>query len=303
MPDIHRLTRAAMAWLLLATLVVAGESAPITSGQRVFTCGHSLHAFWINPILDELARAAGIAGHQTVGVSKIGASQVIQHWEVPDDRNQAKQALRAGLVDVLTLSPMHRPDAGIGLFAELARQGNPKARVTVQEFWMPYDKDEWPMHSAPVDKDAMSEAALNVVHAPYFAAMDAQVRELNAKAGHQELFVVPVGQAVIALRARIAAGAVPGIARQSDLFSDPLGHPMPPLQALAAYCHFAVIYHRSPVGLALPSVLSGPARNFAGNPIEVPGKAGWDDRLNRQLQELAWAAVIAHPLSGVTAAP
>ena len=166
---------------------------------------------------------------------------------------------------------------------------------------MPFDKNEWPMHSAQVDKDAMTEADLKALHEPYFTAMDAYVRGINAKAGRQELFVVPVGQAVIALRARIISGTVPGIAKQSDLFSDPTGHPLPPLQALAAYCHFAVIYRRSPVGLPLPSVLSGPARNFAGNYIEVPGKAGWDDRLNQLLQELAWAAVTSHPLSGVTA--
>ena len=29
------------------------------------------------------------------------------------------------------------------------------------------------------------------------------------------------------------------------------GHPKPPLRALIAYCHFAVIHHRNPVGLAV----------------------------------------------------
>ena len=59
------------------------------------------------------------------------------------------------------------------------------------------------------------------------------------------------------------------------------------LQALAAYCHFAVIYRTSPVGLPLPAVLAK-ANNTA-----------WDEKLNRLLQELAWDAVTHHPLTGV----
>lgn len=58
---------------------------------------------------------------------------------------------------------------------------------------------------------------------------------------------------------------------------------------LNAYCHYAVIYKRSPVGLPVPAALKG-----AKNPA-------WDDKLNAVLQEVAWEAVTAHPLSGVTA--
>jgi len=59
------------------------------------------------------------------------------------------------------------------------------------------------------------------------------------------------------------------------------------LRFLSAYCHFAVIYRRSPIGLPLPSVLGS-------NPA-------WGDALNRLLQQLAWDAVTRHPLSGVKA--
>jgi 6-phosphogluconolactonase len=101
------------------------------------------------------------------------------------------------------------------------------------------------------------------------------------------LYVVPVGQAVIALREKIIAGQAPGLKQQEDLFTDPLGHAKPPLQALVAYCHFAVIYQRSPVGLPMPAIMSN-----ANNP-------NWDAKLNLLLQELAWDAVTQHPLSGV----
>ena len=67
--------------------------APITQGQRVFTCGHSFH-FWVPPILSNMAQGAGIQGHVAVGLSAIGGSRVIQHWDVPDAKNLAKKSLR-----------------------------------------------------------------------------------------------------------------------------------------------------------------------------------------------------------------
>ncbi len=125
------------------------------------------------------------------------------------------------------------------------------------------------------------------MHAEYFKSMDEQVVALNQKHDKQVVYVVPVGQAVIELRERIAAGKVPGLTKQTDLFTDAIGHATPPLQALVAYCHYAVIYRRSPLGLSLPAVLKN-----ANNP-------SWDESLNQLLQELAWDAVVHHPLSGV----
>jgi hypothetical protein len=103
------------------------------------------------------------------------------------------------------------------------------------------------------------------------------------------LFVIPAGQAVNALRERIMAGQVPGLKTQADLFADALGHGAPPLKVLVAYCDFAVIYRRSPVGLPVPEILKK-----EHNP-------NWDAKLNRVLQEVAWEAVTQHPLSGVKA--
>ena len=137
-----------------------------------------------------------------------------------------------------------------------------------------------------IDRDAKTMAQLRGEHAPYFKSMDEHVRELNTKYGKEAVFVVPAGQAVLALREKVIKGEVPGVAKQSDLFSDPIGHPRSQIKVLAAYCHFAVIYRRSPVGLPVPSELS-----------KLPDA----EKLNRLLQELAWEAVTQHPLSGVKA--
>jgi len=266
---------------------------PITTGLRVFTCGNSFHAWFVPEILQDMAQGAGIKGHEIVGVSKIGGSRAIQHWDVPDDKNEAKAALRAGKADVLTLACMLQPDDGIEKFAELGQQYNPNIRVVLQEFWIPSDKFEWPYKGdiSLVNFDASSISDLRKMHEPYFKGMDDYVRALNAKWGKQVLFVVPAGQAILNLREKIVAGQVPGIEKQSDLFADKIGHPRPPLEALVSYCNFAVVYRRSPVGLPLPAVL---AREH--NPK-------WNDQLNRLLQEIAWDAVTHHPLSGLPQQP
>ncbi|MCW3098968.1 MAG: hypothetical protein JWL77_4586 [Chthonomonadaceae bacterium] len=265
------------------------KGEPITKGLRVFTAGNSFHAWFIAPILKDMALGAGIEGHEIVGESKIGGSEAIQHWNVPDDQNKAKAALSAGSVDVLTLACMLHPDDGIAKFAEFGLAHNPDFRISLQEFWIPWDKFEWPYkgREEDVNPDAATVAFLRDLHAPYFKEMDAYVKALNARLGKQVVSVAPVGQAILDLRGRIIAGKMPGIAKQSELFTDKLGHPQPPLQTLVAYVHFAVLYQRTPVGLPMPAVL------------KEAHKPQWDDKLNRTLQEIAWKAVLHHPLSGV----
>jgi hypothetical protein len=165
-------------------------------------------------------------------------------------------------------------------------------RITVQEFWLPFDIYDTTFTQRPpkVDHNALTGAELRRLHTPYFQSMDDHVRELNEKFGKEAVFVVPAGQAVIALREKILAHQTPGLKEQEDLFTDAVGHAKPPLEALVAYCHFAVIYRRSPIGLPIPAIM---ART---------GKASEVDELNRLLQELAWDVVVHHPLSGVRSA-
>jgi hypothetical protein len=287
------------------------QTPPPPKGLRVFTCGHSFHV-WAVPILSEMAKAAGINDHQVPGVSRIGGSRVIQHWDVADEKNEAKKALRAGKVDVLTLSPIWvvppkdlkavapvlgdtreltwLPDEGIEKFAKLALEHNPDIRITVQQYWLPNDEyvPVYPLQTRKrFSHDDTDLAELRKSQARYDSDVDEFVRAINKRLGKDVIVTVPAGMATVALREKVIAGKAPGLAKQSELFRDSWGHPTQPVQVLATYCHFAVIYRRSPVGLPLPSLL-------AKNPA-------WDDKLNRLLQELAWEAVCKHPMSGVPA--
>jgi hypothetical protein len=262
-------------------------AGPISKGQRVFTCGHSFHV-WVPGIVADLCKKDRIPDHVQVGVSSIGGSRVIQHWDVPEEKNKAREALKSGKVDVLTLSPIFLPDPGIENFTRLALEHNKDIRIVVQPIWLRWDVYE-PTTKRPdkVDHNAITGEELRKRHEVYFRSMDAHIRELNEKLGKTVLFEVPAAQAVIALREKIIAGEAPGLKEQKDLFTDDLGHGTPPLQTLVAYCNFAVIYRRSPVGLPVPDVLK---RAKLGDQ---------EEKLNRLLQELAWEAVTRHPLSGV----
>ena len=280
--------------LITSTLAATAESAEAPpAGQRIVTAGHSFHMF-LPEMLREMAQSAGIKGHTQVAAQSIGGSRVIQHWDVADEKNKVKPALRSGEVDVLTLSPIYLPDQGIENFVRLAAEHSDDVRVTLQLFWLPYDVYDvnyQKKRPAPVDRNTRTVADLHKENAAYFASFEEHAKDLNKQLGRPVVFLVPVGQAVIALRAKIIAGEAPGLQSQEDLFTDAIGHASPPLKALTAYCHYAVIYRRSPVGLPVPAVLKKP--NADDDMTETTAA------LNRLLQELAWQAALAHPLSGV----
>ena len=175
---------------------------PIARGQRIAFASHSFHVF-MPDILNEMAGAAGIKGHVRVAQSSIGGSTILQHWNVPDDQNKLKEALRTGKVDVLSVSPLYAPDEGIENFTKLALKYNPDIRILVQEFWLRWDIYE-PTTAPPanVDHNAVTGEELRKRHAPYCKNMDNYLRTLNKKYGKTVLYVVPVGQAIIALRKR-----------------------------------------------------------------------------------------------------
>lgn len=260
---------------------------PIRQGQRVFTCGHSFHV-WVPQIVADLAKSAEIPDHVQVGLSSLGGSRTIQHWDIPEEKNTAKAALKTGKVDVLTLSPIFLPDPGIENFTTLALEHNKDIRVIVQPIWLRWDIYEpTTKRPAKVDHNDITGEELRKRHAEHFQKMDEHIRELNQKYGKTVLYVAPAPQAVIALREKIIAGEAPGLKVQEDLFTDELGHGKPPLMALVGYCNYAVIYRRSPIGLPAPAILK-------------QAKLGeHEEGLNRLLQELAWEAVLQHPLSGV----
>lgn len=273
---------------VLFSLVFAGKAeqpAPL----RVFVCAHSFMIF-TSKLLPGMAQAANFP-YAAAGQQMLGGSRVIQHWNLPDEKNVAKAALRDGKVDVLTLSP-HRllPDEGIDNFTRLGLEKNAKLRVLVQASWPGFD-GVWTGFKNE-QRNAATLASLGEMRRTFrerwLTALEAQVGALNKSLGHDTVRIVPVCDAVFALREHIAKGTAPGLTKQTDLFRDDIGHAQAPLAGLVGYCHFAAITGRTPVGLPVPAELQN-----------APHAA----ELNTLLQQIAWDAVTAYPLSGVKAEP
>lgn len=268
-----------------------GDST-LHQNMRVFVTAHSFHIF-VADRLGPLAKAAGLRLHEPVGRQMIGSSSVKQHWDLPDENNPAKAALMAGEVDVLTMSPNWMvPDEAIEFFTDLGLKHNPRMRVLVQVSWSAYDHhesgspNEWEksqMIENNEERDARSLEGLRAANANIMGIVQKQVADLNARYGREVIHIVPVGNAVIRLRELVVDGKVPGIKKQSELFSDPIGHGKAPVLALAAYCNFACLYRRSPEGLD--------DGNLELEQIHPD--------LQAFLQKIAWETVSAYPESGV----
>jgi hypothetical protein len=268
------------------------EPADPPKGQRVFFASHSGMRHVPDP-LGELAESAKIKGHKKVGLQHLGASKTIQHWELPEDKNQAKKALKAGEVDVFVMSPIQFPDEGVKNFVKFGLEHNPNMRFLVQITWGGGDIDnqDFPKGAfAYVDREKTPDQ-LKQLYARNIKAAEAQADDINMKYGKgtKVLFLVPSAQASITLRTKIINKEMPGIATQGELFRDPISHPTAPLEALNTYLHFAAIYRQSPVGLPTSSLLK-------------KGKK-YDDKTDRVLQEMAWETITKYPYSGVTATP
>ncbi len=262
-------------------------AADAPKGERVFVTAHSFHIF-VAPKLAPLAQAAGIAGHKLVAAQMIGGSKVIQHWNLPDEKNKARPALAASEVDVFTMSPhVYLPDEGIDRFVELGAKHNPKLRLLVQHSWTPWDGWEGTDKVAKnEDRDTRSLDQVRAANLKWRTTLEAQVAALNTKLGRDAVCIVPVGDAVMKLRELIAAGKAPGLTKQTDLFTDQIGHGKVPIIALTTYCNFACIYGISPVGLK----------------DNEPALDKLSPELKPLLQKIAWDTVAGYPLSGVKAA-
>lgn len=278
--------------LCLTTLLALADDLqpPITVGQRVATCGHSFHVFTYRQVA-EMALAAGLK-HGLAGLSSIGGSTVLKHWVVPEEKSAVKQVLKAGKADVLTLSPIWLPDEAIEQFVKLGIEHNPALRITVQEYWMPNDEYEpvYPLQTRKkVDHNATDIAKLRDATLRYAKDIEDLVRGINQRLGKDAVHIVPVGMAAVTLREKIIKGEAPGLKAQADLFRDTWGHAQPPLQILSSYCHYAVIYRKSPVGLPMPST------------FKLLKDMSDDDKakLNTLLQQIAWDTVSQHPMSGI----
>ena len=297
--------------LLATSAPVAAQYAtpPIDEGQSYFMATHSFNVF-IGPNsrtddpgpLAKLAAEAELQGHRNLGIQMIGGSTPMQHWnqgDGDDSQNLAKVGLRAGGVDVFTMSPNAlMPEEGIDHFGDLMIETNPEGRILVQHSWSAWDGNGTTASVGGTSRPDFSNADHDLAdiaaiqgwidrsHSPggYLERMRTQLAGINQRAGRDMAFVVPSADAVYRLRQEVLRGRIPGIDTQSELFRDGMGHPNTPIVNLVSYVWFTVMYRQPAAGLTAlidPNDPTSPERE-------------------RLLQQIAWDVSAAEPMSGLT---
>jgi hypothetical protein len=299
---------AALAWTS-APVHAQFAKPPITQGQHYYMATHSFNVF-IGPNsrtgdpgpLAKLAMEAELATHSNLGIQMIGGSTPMQHWnqgDGDDSKNLAQVALRAGGVDVFTMSPNAiMPEEGIDLFGDLMIATNPQGRILVQNSWSAWDGTGTTASVGGTGTPSFSNADhdradvatiqgwIDRLKAPegYLQRMRTQLNGINDRAGRDMAYVVPSAEAVYRLRQEVLRGRIPGIDRQSELFRDGMGHPNTPIVNLVSYVWFTVMYRQPASGL---TALVDP-----NDPTSAERE--------RLLQQIAWEVAAAEPMSGLT---
>jgi hypothetical protein len=258
-----------LAGLVPGRLVLAEPPKPDAkkppAGLRIMFDGNSWSIFVPWGVTD-LAKGAEIQGHKEVKAAKPNDFSLIESGEVDvytrgvhwwtEPINEADKVLTPGL------------------------KANPNFRVYYHAAWLVGDgraKEIKTRADYDDSKLADVQAALDKTR----KGVEAKADELNKKYGKPVVFLVPVGDATVKLRALVLEGQYPGVTKQSDLWTDAMPHPGEHVMALSGYCHFAAIYRTSPIGLKISRFKE------------------LTDEQHAILQKLAWETVSNYPHAGV----
>jgi hypothetical protein len=274
--------------------LLARYAEPLSAPQgppRVFHLGHSLVGRDMPAMLSQLG------GHGYNSQLGWGAS-LQQHWDgdVPGMAEEnasvafraAREALAGGEYDAVVLTEMvelrdairyHDSAQALADWAMLARSGNAKAAVYLYETWHRTDDPVGWAARIAADGPALWQGEL--------------LAGAMADPAVGVIYVIPGGPVLAEVAAEIAAGRVPGMESRDALFAVADGkvdtiHLSDHGNYIIALTHYAVLYHRSPVGL--PHDLT----RADGRPMAAMSQA-----TARALQEMVWKVVSGYPFTGI----
>jgi len=264
----------------------------------VFHLGHSLVGRDMPAMVEQLAGA----GHRHF--SQLGWGTTLKAHFEPDEPiagfetenahpryRDARETLGSGDADAFVMTEMVELRDAIRYFdsavyaarwSQLAREGSPDIRIYLYETWHPLDDPEGWLERLDLDLDRYWKGEI-------------LARAMAADDERRAIHVIPAGQVMARFVREIEArGSVDGIARREDLFSvnEAGEQDMIHLNDLGAYLvaltHYAVLYHRSPVGL--PHALL----RADGAPATAPGADA-----ARLMQEVVQEVVTSYRETGV----
>lgn len=276
--------------------------APPEKPMRVFHIGHSLVGRNMPAMLEQLAGP----GHDHRSQLGWGAS-LKSHWEpdVPINGFQqenahpryqdAIEAVKSGKFDALVLTEMVEirdaikyfdSPAYLRLWIRLARDTRPTIRVFLYETWHSLDTPQGWLQRLDGDLARYWEGEL----------LSKALAYGDTKG---PIHLIPAGQVMASFVRRVEqSGGLPGISSREDLLAmtesgardnihlNDLGN------YLVALTHYAVLYHRNPIGL--PHRLLRADGSIAEAPSAEAAKV---------MQEVVWNVVTQYPKTGVPQRP
>jgi len=256
-------------FLVWADCASAEEPKPTPpAGVRISIDGNSW-SVW-NGVLLPLAKEAGIQG------------QI-------DGTKEAKQRLEKGEIDVVTYGTHQPNDSYVAKIVEQGLKSNANFRFFYQAAW-PVGDARW-INKADEIKTKDDYDTTKIDHLQKYTDEIRKAREaladgLNKTHGKRAVYIVPVGDALVKLRAMIVAGKFPGVKRQSEIFPDAMPHLGGLGASLQAYCHFSAIYRIPPPAPAPLPEGADQAKKDAYAQQEI-------------LREIAWETVSKYPYAGI----
>ncbi len=273
---------------------------PPAGPMPVYYLGHSLIG------RDIPAMVAQLAGHD-YAVQLGWGTPLKSHWEPDEPINgfeqenahphyrDAREALESGEYGAFVLTEMVEIEAAIDYFdapyylhqwARLARDSSADTRIYLYETWHRLDDPQGWMTRLDADTERYWEKAMLRT-------------AMNYRDGVQPIHVIPGGQVLARVVQDIEAqGGVGPVTSREDLFArtEDGGLDTIHLNDLGSYLialtHYAVLYHRSPEGLAFD------LRRADGAPAVSPGP-----ELAALMQRIVWDVVTTYPKTGVAQRP
>ena len=166
-----------------------------------------------------------------------------------------------------------------------------------------YLSDAWPapgqvrmvfnLKENPESEAFFTEAVFDQLSAHANAGFGDLVKTLREST--DEVYILPTHAAMTEAAKRFIRGELPGVeglytvigGKERSLWKDKIGHLGPGFDRLEGYVFYATLYGKS------PELISAPIK-FNKNPSFLSAA------LDKIFREIAWKAVVEHPLSGVT---
>lgn len=281
---------------LLFSLVLSAQT------NKTFFLGHSLVNFHTPNMVKKMADNAGVGFPYKANIG-IGAS-LYWHYTNPTtgEGDIWTNTLPDGGFENFLLTEALALDAYLNWnthlyvdsFFTYARSHNPAVKLYVYETWHCINSGRGRgCESWQWDADTVIPFKTRLIQD--LPKWESIADSVNRHYGAGSAYVIPAGQALMALSDSIQAGRVPGITSLNDLFVDNI-HTSYRGAYFIACVMYSSLLKRSPVGLS--NSLTDPwgqlyANYTEPNPIPTPQQAAI-------FQRIAWRTVCNYPKSGVT---